>query len=401
MPGESPITDIPREQQLVGKRALMIVFWPLELDPRVPKEARSLRRAGVSITIVAWRRRRETPRRSNHEGINVISVGPTLPRNFDRLPMVLRAAIKGPVWMLFLVGALSFALRNRFDMVHAHDLDTLPAAALIARLRGVPLIYDSHEDYAGIIEGDLGSAAGMLFGWLERRLAPRANLIVAVNHTLGQRLARYGPPVRVVMNCPDLEMWGTGVQDPERHSGDVPVAIYVGSLTHARGLPEFIRSQRYLRGRCTYRIVGDGPILPDLREIVNREKIPNIEFTGWVPQTKVPEELRRATIGVIPLQPHPNYVISTPNKLFEYMALGLPVVASDFPPIREIVEGENVGACVDATKPESIAAGIDWLLERASELPQIGFRARRLAEDRYSWKAQGNVLVEAYREVLA
>jgi glycosyltransferase involved in cell wall biosynthesis len=103
--------------------------------------------------------------------------------------------------------------------------------------------------------------------------------------------------------------------------------------------------------------------------------------------------LASSRIGIVTFLPEPNHIEAQPNKLFEYMSAGIPVIASDFPLWREIVESNYCGLCVDPEDPKSIAVAIDWLLEHPLEAEQMGKNGQRAVLERYNWDNEARTLV--------
>ena len=106
-------------------------------------------------------------------------------------------------------------------------------------------------------------------------------------------------------------------------------------------------------------------------------------------------------MGVIVFLPGPNHLDAYPNKLFEYMAAGIPVVASHFPLWREIIEGEKCGLVVDPHSPQEIGAAIQWLLDNPEEAEAMGRRGATAIAEKYNWETQGTKLVELYKSLIS
>ena len=104
-------------------------------------------------------------------------------------------------------------------------------------------------------------------------------------------------------------------------------------------------------------------------------------------------------IGLVTLAPRPNYLESYPTKLFEYMASGVPVVASDFPLWRKIVEDAGCGLLVDPQKPEAIAKAMDWLFEHPNQAADMGAAGRRAAHRTYNWQSEADKLLALYEKM--
>jgi glycosyltransferase involved in cell wall biosynthesis len=121
-----------------------------------------------------------------------------------------------------------------------------------------------------------------------------------------------------------------------------------------------------------------------------------VEFVGWKNREDMRILLANADIGIALMHPVENYVAAQPNKLFEYMAAGLPVVASDFPWWRNIIEGSGAGLLANPQDPESIADKIEWLIGHPDEAHKMGVAGRRAVDLQYNWTAEFRKLHELY-----
>jgi glycosyltransferase involved in cell wall biosynthesis len=108
----------------------------------------------------------------------------------------------------------------------------------------------------------------------------------------------------------------------------------------------------------------------------------------------------RTRAGIVTFHPVPNHTESQPNKLFEYMAAGLPVIASDFPRWRGIVEGHECGLVVDPKDPDRIAEAMQWILAHPVEAETMGDRGRQAVKRQYNWDLESGKLLKVYKELL-
>ncbi|TLM77166.1 MAG: glycosyltransferase family 4 protein, partial [Actinobacteria bacterium] len=123
-------------------------------------------------------------------------------------------------------------------------------------------------------------------------------------------------------------------------------------------------------------------------------------WLGWVDRPRLRELLAEVDIGLVTFLPAPNHMEAYPGKLFEYMAAGLPVIASDFPLWREIVSEVACGLLVDPADPAAIAAAIDTLLSDPAAAVEMGRRGREAVLERYNWEAQMPALLDLYEAVM-
>jgi len=125
-----------------------------------------------------------------------------------------------------------------------------------------------------------------------------------------------------------------------------------------------------------------------------------VDFRGWCGRDELRRILAEAALGIVTFLPAPNHIESQPNKLFEYMSAGLPVIASDFPLWRKIVEAANCGLLVDPRDPAAIARAIDWLLEHPTQAQEMGRRGQQAVAARYNWDHEVQALLKMYRGLL-
>jgi glycosyltransferase involved in cell wall biosynthesis len=126
----------------------------------------------------------------------------------------------------------------------------------------------------------------------------------------------------------------------------------------------------------------------------------NIKLIPWVPYEEKERFSSEASIGVVTYLPYPNNISCLPNKLFDYMLVGLPVIASNFPLYKEVVDENNCGLIVDPTKPEEIAAAIEYLIEHPEEARKMGKNGRKAVLEKYNWEKESKKLLAIYERVL-
>jgi len=300
--------------------------------------------------------------------------------------------------------ALVLAMREKADIYHLHDPELIPLGLLL-RLMHRRVIYDVHEDLPKQILAKPWIPAFLrpLVSWVVDRIetiAARAfNGIVAATAPVAVRF----PPAKtvVIRNYPVLSMFETAEIGRGADAGRPPVLIYVGSISEDRGAVDMVRALEHLDPSVQARLefVG-GWTPPALRRRV--EGMPcgsMVTSRGWMPPVEVYRRLQEAAIGLVCLRPIPRYVESLPVKLFEYMAAGLPVIASDFPHWREIVEGNACGLTVDPLDPKAIAKAIEHLIRNPKEAQRMGQNGRRAVEQRYNWEQESRRLITLYNSL--
>lgn len=125
----------------------------------------------------------------------------------------------------------------------------------------------------------------------------------------------------------------------------------------------------------------------------------NVDYIGFVDRDKIRSTLASASVGMVTLMPTPSYIDALPVKMFEYMAMGVPVVASNFPVYSKVVEGADCGLCVDPANPAAIRAAILRILSNPLRATEMGQNGRRAVEAHYNWEREEQSLLAVYREM--
>lgn len=293
--------------------------------------------------------------------------------------------------------------RLRPTIVHFHDPELI-FLGLAMKVSGAKVIYDVHEDVPRQI---------LTKDWIPGLLRPLVAGAVEVIETVSCRAfdaivpatpkiaERFPARTRVVVqNFPirDELLTASSVPYMQRR----PSVAYVGDISSARAAYEMVEAMGLLPSdtACILELAG-GFSPPDLqRELEERSGWRRVHYHGWAKRPEVANILGQVRAGLVLLHPEPNYTEAYPNKMFEYMAAGLPVVASDFPLWREIVNGTGAGVLADPQDPVAVAKAIQWLLEHPEEAEAMGRRGRQAIEQRFNWKREEEKLLELYRRML-
>jgi len=289
--------------------------------------------------------------------------------------------------------AILRGLRSQPDVVHAHDLDTLVPGLLISRLRGVPLVYDAHEHYARMVEGDVPKFAVVALDRLEANLVGNPDLVIAANEMIHDYL---GPHIRgrsiVVMNCIDL---------PPRSSirkndgGEHLCFFYGGSLEPLRYVLELISAVESDE-RCILRVAGRGRLEDEVKSASQR--CDRIVFLGYLGHDQLLNEMLQAHVVPTLFDPsNENNRIGTPNRLFEAMALGIPVLATKGTLSGRMVEDEKCGLAIEWSEPnfqEAVTLLLNPALRRS-----MSVNGRNAAESKYNWPIMKDRLLKEYSKL--
>jgi glycosyltransferase involved in cell wall biosynthesis len=371
----------------------MLLHKSVAYDTRVLREANALVGGGHEVTVVHL-----PPPGSDGEleGLPFELKAATLPRGRRRLPHAVRLAAE----------AARLAQRGasaRPDAVHAHDAAMLLPGLLAARRSGAKLVYDSHELATGVPYRGRSWAAVVTA--IERLGAPRADGVITVSDGIAAELKRRYRLARaptVVRNVPDLPPPGARPAPDLREQlaiGDSPLVLHQGALAAGRGGETLLRAVAMLDGVHLLFLGATGPYAERLRASAAAAGIAaRTHMLPPVPPEGLLSYTAQADVGVSLLEDDcDNHRMALPNKLFEYVAAGLPVVVADLPEAATLVRERGIGWCADPADPESVASALRSALAARGD---AGLR-RRLAAARRDlrWEPESRRLLDLYEEV--
>ena len=282
------------------------------------------------------------------------------------------------------------------DVCIAHDLDALWAAQATALSCSAALLYDNHEIWNE--QHFLRDREEIVFWnqW-EARLAPSVDAWVTVNRSLaGIFRQRYGVEAVAVHNCPQLQALKPELRGRLKESFQGrPVALFSGGFHVSRGLEEMVAAA-LLQKEVAIVLQGFGPLEAGLRRLAEEQRAP-VTFLPKAPYRELTDLCCQADLGVMPVLPEClNSYYCSPNKMFDYMMAGLPVVAADLSEMAALVAECANGLLYDAYSPNDLAEA----LLRLSGDPELADRARasrQWAESTYNWEKEGAKLVDLVR----
>lgn len=296
------------------------------------------------------------------------------------------------------IKAIRFAFKSRARLVHIHDPELIWGIPLL-RLAGRIVVYDAHEDLPSQV-----MHKPYLPLWVRRfvaevtrcmlRIANTSDAIICATETVALRFD--ATKTTVVRNFPENVELGELKPVLER-----PVcAVYVGGLSEARGTPELVKafSDQSLRGTWTLELAGNvqPSLLNTITELAGWE---SVNFHGMVPPLVARQLMAEAQVGMVVLRDTPNHRDALPTKMFEYMASGTPVIASDFPLWRQILEEHDCGLLVPPENPAAIARAIDSYRRQPEMMERHSKNGLRAVAESLNWQAESGSLVKAYASI--
>ncbi len=289
------------------------------------------------------------------------------------------------------------AIKVEADIYHIHDPELLSMAVKLKR-KGKKVIYDAHEDFEKQLQSKewispmLRPYISKLLGGYEVKQANKLDMVITATEEIAKRFKKK----KVVHNYPVTEEYNKNAQNtpyPLRENN----ICYIGLLNSDRGVVQMVRSMKDVEGKL---ILAGEYDSTEFRLLTSKlPEYEKVDYRGYISRSAVWELLDECKIGLLILQATPSYKESVPIKLFEYMAAGLPVIASNFPKWREMV---GVGCCVfvDPLNTEEIKSAIIRLLKAPDIAIKMGEEGKKLVEKKFNFGREKEKLLTAYAEII-
>lgn len=369
---------------------LISVTSDLLTDQRVHRTASALKEAGHRVVVIG----RKLPH------------SPSLPGRRYRCHRFRLLFNKGPLFYAeYNLRLFWYLLWHPANILVSNDLDTLLPNRIIAFLKRIPLVYDSHEYYTGVPELIGRPRVRAIWKWIERKTLPGIRYAFTVNDEIA-RLYReeYGVEFRVVRNVPEPREGVLTEKQALRRELQLPeegriIILQGAGINVDRGAEEAVQAMKHLKD-VTLLIVGSGDVIPALKKEVSGSGLEGkVVFVDRKPPGELFRYTSSADIGLsLDKDTNINYKYSLPNKLFDYIHAGVPVIASNLPEVRKIIEHYHIGRTIPSHDPVQIAQTIqDMLDEMDAGKSWVSGLEKAAAE--LNWNNERQVLLALFKEI--
>jgi glycosyltransferase involved in cell wall biosynthesis len=286
------------------------------------------------------------------------------------------------------------------DVYHLHDPELMRIGNKLKRL-GKSVIFDAHEDLPkqilskSYLNKFLKGSLSKIFAGYEKYSCSRYDYIITATPSIRDKFSSINPKVVDINNYPIIGEFAL------KHDwkNKTNAACYVGAISAIRGIREVVKAMEYVNnGKLN--LIGKFSEKTIKNEVSKYPGWKNVDSKGYLDRQSVAAMLGQSIVGLVTFLPAPNHMDAQPNKMFEYMSAGLPIITSNFPIWRQVVEGAQCGLCVDPLNPHAIAEAIQYLLDHPAEAEQMGKNGVRAVENKYNWPIEEKKLLKIYKDLL-
>ena len=373
-------------KKLQKKKIIISVSNDISTDQRVKKVCGTLNAMNYDILLIG--RKRPTSLKLNR------------PYSTKRMKLIFN---KGALFYAeFNIRLFILLVFSKVDIYHANDLDTLLANYLAAIIRKKPIVYDSHEYFTGVPEIQNKKIVKKVWLTIEQFIFPKLKHIITVNKSIAQLYKQeYNNDLRILRNVPNkLVTLKLKSKSELNIVEDKDIIITQGAgININRGIEELVEAMQYLNNVCLI-IIGDGDVIPQLKKRVLELKLENsVIFKGRMPYNEMMQYTQHANLGItIDKDTNTNYKYSLPNKLFDFIHAGIPILASKIIEVEKIIKKYQIGLFINNHEPTHIANQIKYALDN-KELISEWKSNTTLASKELNWEIEENTLKDLYKKI--
>jgi len=294
--------------------------------------------------------------------------------------------------------ALTKAIKLNCKIYHFHDPELMSIGGKLLKLKK-KVIYDVHEDIPRQILGKpyinkyLRPILSQFIEYKENKNAKRYSAILTSTPFIRDRFLKINNNTLDINNFPIVNDFDSIAFEKKKKQ-----VCYVGGLSENRGTLTLIKSMKNVESKLI--LAGKFENTELHKQCEKLEEWNKVEFKGYVNRNEISEILSQSMVGMVNLKPLINYIDALPVKMFEYMTAGIPVIASNFPLWKEIVENNNCGICVNPNDEKEIAEAINYLLKNVNKAEEMGQNGQKAVKEKYNWNIEENKLFKIYEQLL-
>ncbi len=353
-------------------KILVSVINNVSFDQRVEKTCETLQSNGYQVEVIGTQLRGTPP----------------VERDYPVARMPLWFQKKFPLYAEFNLRLFLQLLQKskKGDLLWANDLDSLLPNYLVSRIKGLKLVFDSHELFSET-PAVTGRKVQKVWRFLEKKLITKPDLVITVSDSIGawfQTNYNIQAP-KILKNFPKKQPQWEAVETEN-------YILYQGILNKGRGLTQLVESLKYIPEKYSLKIAGDGPFRKEVENTIQKNQLENrVELLGLIPPNELKSITQKAFAGVsLEEDLGLSYRYSLPNKLFDYIQAKTPIVGTYLPEIQKIIHENSIGEIIVSHDPQDIALAILEIENKGRDFYKTGLE--NLSET-LNWESQEKELL--------
>jgi len=286
------------------------------------------------------------------------------------------------------------------DIYHLHDPELLPIGIKLKKLKKT-VIFDSHEDVfkqlmsKTYLHPIMRYIVSLIYKFYEKKVVSKLDIVISTTPDIYAKFRKWHSQVYLIRNFPILGEFAVNNKDVTKGNN----VLYLGGISKVRGIFEMVQAIDLCKTNVRLKLAGQ--FFPQsLKDEISKCKgWEKVDVLGFLDRKQISVLFQDIKVGLVTLLPTPNHISALAVKMFEYMSAGIPVIASNFPMWKRIVDESKCGISVNPMEPQEIADAIDFLIYNPETAKEMGNNGSNAVKEKYNWALEEKTLLQAYQQI--